>query len=160
VNRSSDQSVKKEPLDDVDVRILTLLLSDGRMSYSDLAARVHLSTPGVIKRIRRMEDSGIIRGYHAEVDLGKIGLPVSTFIRLTATRANEKRFLEQLPSFPEISECHLMAGDISFVIRASVSSIAHLHELLTRVGQFGETDSAVILESPREQSAAGIERGK
>ena len=143
----SDFTKENKPLDSTDWRILDLLQKNGRMTYSDIAVQVHLSTPAVIKRVRRLEDAGIIRGYRAEVDAARLNLPVSAFIRLTCSRADEQQFQADLPTFPEITECHLMSAAISFVIRAQLSSVAHLHDLLARLGHYGETDSAIVLES-------------
>ena len=147
MKKMSESTKKNKPLDTTDWRILQLLQTDGRMSYSDMAVQVHLSTPAVSKRVQRLEDAGIIRGYRAEVDAARLDLPISAFIRMTCSRADEQRFQEDLPGFPEIAECHLMSAAISFVIRAQLSSVAHLHDLLARLGRYGETDSAIVLES-------------
>lgn len=146
----SDSRKKSKPLDQTDWEILELLQNNGRISYKDITEQVHLTAPAVIKRVRRLEDTGIIRGYRADVDVAHLlDLPISVFIQMTCNRANETQFQTDLPSFPEITECHLMSSTISYVIRAHVSSVVHLTDLLERLGSYGETDSAIVLESLR-----------
>lgn len=145
-----DSDKKNKPLDPTDWRILELLQTNARMSYSDIAAQVHLTPPAVIKRVQRLEESGIIRGYRVDVDTAHLlDLPISVFIQMTCSRANEKQFQANLPSFPEIMECHLMSSTISYMIRAQISSVTRLTDLLERLGRYGETDSAIVLESLR-----------
>src|SRR6267143_3746505 len=73
----------KKLLDDVGWKILQQLQQDARLSFAELGRRVGLSTPAVLERVRRMEDSGIILGYHAELDAAKVGMPITAFIRIS-----------------------------------------------------------------------------
>lgn len=149
----SASTSKNKPLDPTDWQILELLQANARMSYNEIAAHVHLTAPAVIRRVRRLEENGYIRGYRADVDMGKVlDHPISVFIQMVSDRAKEKQLQENLSSFPEIIECHLMSSTIDFVIRAQVSSVEHLNELLARLGEYGETDSAIVLETIRDQS--------
>jgi Lrp/AsnC family transcriptional regulator, leucine-responsive regulatory protein len=146
----SDSAKKNKPLDSTDWKILELLQTNARMTYSEIASQVHLTAPAVLKRVQRLEENGIIRAYHAEVDVASLlDLPISVFIQMTCSRGNEKKFEVDIQLFPEITECHLMTSTISYVIRAHVSSVKHLHELLERLGRYGETDSAIVLETVR-----------
>ena len=72
-------------LDDLDWRILDELQSDGRLSYKELGRRVNLSSPAVAERVRRLEDSGVITGYVAQVDPGRAGYPISAFVEMRCT---------------------------------------------------------------------------
>ncbi len=129
-------------------RLIELLAEDGRLSFSELARRVHLSTPSVIARVRRLEEKGTIRGYHAHVDPAALGLPISICVLLKCTRAGERLLRNAaLTRFPELTECHLVTGDLSFVLRASLASVEHVHEFLERVGEYGESGSVTVLES-------------
>ena len=75
----------KRLLDEVGLRILRELQQDARLSHSELGRRVGLSQPAVAERIQRMEEAGIIRGYHVDLDLEKIGLPITAFIRVASS---------------------------------------------------------------------------
>jgi Lrp/AsnC family leucine-responsive transcriptional regulator len=127
--------------------IVRQLASDGRLSFSELARRVHLSTPALIARVRKLESARVIRGYHADIDTGALGLPVSIYVLLICTRSGERRLREDLARFPEITGCHLMSGDVSFIIAASLESVEHVREFLERLGTYGETRSLTVLES-------------
>jgi Lrp/AsnC family leucine-responsive transcriptional regulator len=146
--------------DQTNARILELLVADGRLTFSEIARRVHLSTPAVISRVRRMEDAGVIRGYSADVDPEALGLPITIFVFLTSTRALEQQLQRDLGELPEVSGCYLVSGDISFILRASVESVEHMTELLERLGRYGEVVTSVVLESlevaelPRRRSAS------
>lgn len=72
-------------------RILELLAADGRLSFTELARQVHLSTPALIARVRRLEHAGVIRGYGANLDLEALGLPITIFVFLTSTRTMEQQ---------------------------------------------------------------------
>jgi Lrp/AsnC family leucine-responsive transcriptional regulator len=145
--------------DETNGRILELLVADGRLTFSEIARRVHLSTPAVISRVRRLEDAGVIRGYRADVDPEALGLPITIFVFLTSTRAMEQRLQRDLEELPEVTACHLVSGDISFILRASVESVEHMTEFLERLGRYGEVVTGVVLESlevadlPRRRSA-------
>jgi Lrp/AsnC family leucine-responsive transcriptional regulator len=128
-------------------RILELLADDGRLTFSELARRVHLSTPALIARVRRLEDDRVIRGYSANVDTAALGLPMTVFVFLTATRAMEQRLQRDLSELSEVTACDLVSGDISFILRASVESVEHMTELLERLGRYGEVVTSVVLES-------------
>ena len=146
----AELSNRTKPLDATDWKILELLQNHARMAYSEIASLVHLTAPAVMKRVQRLEETGIIRAYRAEIDLATLlDRPISVFVQMTCRRDNEKKFETDLEQFPEITECHLMTSAISYVIRAQVSSVKHLHGLLERLGSYGETDSAIVLESVR-----------
>jgi Lrp/AsnC family leucine-responsive transcriptional regulator len=133
--------------DETTAQIVRHLAADGRISYSELARRVNLSTPALIARVRKLEAAGVIRGYHADVDPAALGLPIAMYALITCTRSGERRLRQDLDRFPEITDCHLMSGDVSFVIRAALASMEHVHEFLERLGVYGETRSLTVLDS-------------
>jgi Lrp/AsnC family leucine-responsive transcriptional regulator len=145
--RSLDAHASRLLEDETNRRIVELLAADGRLTFSELARRVHLSTPAVISRVRRLEDNGVIRGYGATIDTAALGLPMTIIVFLTSTRAMEQRLQSALVEFSEVTACDLVSGDISFVLRASVESVEHMSELLERLGRYGEVVTSVVLES-------------
>jgi Lrp/AsnC family transcriptional regulator, leucine-responsive regulatory protein len=145
--RSLAASASDLVADQTNRRILELLAGDGRVTFSELARRLHLSTPALIARVRRLEQAGVIRGYGADVAADALGLPIAIYVFLTATRAMEQRFRRDLAEFPEVTGCDLVSGDISFVLRAAVESVEHMTELVERLGRYGEVVTSVVLES-------------
>ena len=97
-------------LDDVGWRLLRLLQEDARLSFKELGRRVGLAPSSVAERIHRMEEAEILLGYHAEINLEKIGLPVMAFIRMNTAGQNSARIALLLRDMPEILECYRLTG--------------------------------------------------
>ena len=135
-------------LDDVSWRLLEELQANARLSYSELGRRVGLTAPAVAERIRRLEEAGIIVGYHAELNLARLGLPLQVIIRLTAPEGKCALFAAAAQDFPEILECHRVTGTDSYVLRACLASVPHLEQLLNRLAQHGGTMTSVVLSTP------------
>lgn len=135
-------------LDPTGLKLLRALQTDARLSFSELGRRVNLSTPAVSERVRRMEDAGLILGYHAAVDAAKLGWPITAFIRLFTSAKHYPRFLELARTTPEVVECYHVTGSEAFVIKARVESVGKLEALIERLNPFGETSTSVVLSAP------------
>jgi Lrp/AsnC family transcriptional regulator, leucine-responsive regulatory protein len=119
-------------LDPVDRRILAALQSDGRMSYEQLAAQVHLSSSAVLRRVKRLEEAGVIAGYVALVRAERIGLTLTAYIsvRMEKHSGGDKRspmddFAAAVQAWPEVVECVSMAGEMDYLLRVVVSGMDH-----------------------------------
>lgn len=113
-------------LDAIDARILASLQKDGRIAITDLAKEVGLSPSPCLRRVRILEDAGVIAGYVAVVDQNKVGLEVSVFasIRLERQREEElERFNAAIAQWPEVMECYLMTGTRDYLMRIVVGSL-------------------------------------
>jgi DNA-binding Lrp family transcriptional regulator len=109
-----------ETLDKFDIAILNELQADGRLSNTELAQRVGLSTAPCWRRVRALEEAGYIKGYHAEIDRHKIGLGVLAFVRLDADRNTGEatgQMLEAILKIPEIVSCHYISGAGTFQLQ-------------------------------------------
>ena len=124
------------------------LQENARVSFAELGRRVSLSIPAVTERVRRMEDAGLISGYHAEVNAEKIGLPITAFIRMNIVGDMTPRLTAFLKELPEISECHRGTGGDSFIMKVNVASVHHLERLIDRLLPFGTTTTSIVLSSP------------
>jgi Lrp/AsnC family transcriptional regulator, leucine-responsive regulatory protein len=123
-------------IDRFDRKILTELARDGRLSWRDLSQRVGLSETAVVRRVRAMEVAGIISGYGAVVDEARVGRPISVFISISLERQNKgeiEAFEAAIQSSPLIRSCHMMAGDVDFLIRVAVADIEELSGFLDKV---------------------------
>ena len=137
-------------LDDVGWHILKELQADARISYSELGRRVGLSSPAVTERIRRMEDAGINTGYRADINPAAIGLEVKAILRLRVEDCHgiSERLEKHIPTdYPEILECYRVTGDDTFVMKAVLSSVDHLQDLLDRLTPLGNLVTCIILSS-------------
>jgi Lrp/AsnC family transcriptional regulator, leucine-responsive regulatory protein len=135
-------------LDDIGWHILQELQQNARLSFAELGRRVGLSIPAVTERVHRMEDAGIITGYHAEVNPEKVGLPITAFIRMNITGNVSSQIVGLMKELTEVSECHRGTGGDSFIMKVRVSSISHLEHVIERLLPFGTTTTSIVLSSP------------
>ena len=119
-------------LDAVDRQILAELQSDGRMTNVELARRVELSAPPCLRRVRRLEEAGIIKGYHAEVDPVALGWEI-TFFALVGLDSQKQAVLEafqdEVKTWAEVRECHMIRGGGDFLVRLVARDTAHENQL-------------------------------
>ena len=137
-------------LDPIDWKIVEALQDDARLPYAEIGRRVGLSTPAAAERVRRIEDAGVITGYHAEVNYAKLGLAMCVVVRLSVAGGENPllRAVKAAKSFPEILECHRVTGSDSFILVAQVRSIEHLEFLINRLNPLGTTTTSTVLSSP------------
>jgi Lrp/AsnC family transcriptional regulator, leucine-responsive regulatory protein len=142
-------------LDIIAWKILEALQHNARLSFAELGRKVGLSTPAVAERVHRLEEAGIISGYHASLNLARIGLPIRVLVRLTIPGGDAQvvRAVAAMKEMPEIRRCHRITGAESFVIEADVVSIRHLEALIDRLSALGATSTSTILSSPIERRA-------
>jgi Lrp/AsnC family leucine-responsive transcriptional regulator len=135
-------------LDKISWNILRELQEDARISYAELGRRVGLTTPAVIERVKRLEDAGIIKGYRAEINPAKIGLPILAFIRMSITGVDFAHIVEVAEKSPEILECHRGTGGDSFIMKVAVASVEHLQKVIDELIPYGVTTTSIVLSSP------------
>lgn len=122
-----------EHLDETDRAILTSLGGNGRISNVALAEEVHLSPSACLRRVRRLEENGIIEGYAAVIDPAKIGKATSVFVDISLSSQREDLlddFEEAVKEVPGVMSCHLMAGDADYVVHilcADVEDYERIH---------------------------------
>lgn len=120
-------------IDRLDRKILRILQDDGRISNVNLAQRVGLSPTACNERVRKLEREGVIDGYHARINPAKLGANLMVFVEITLTRTSPDAFAEfsaAVRETPEILECHLVAGDFDFLIKARVPDMPSYRKLL------------------------------
>lgn len=142
--------------DETDLRILAALQTDARLSYSQLGRMIHLTAPAVRERIARMEEAGLIMGYHAQVDLEKLGYSIQAFIRLSAPAESYSRVLAEVDRLPEVQSCQHVTGEDAFYLFVVAKSTGDLERLIGYLSPFGKTATAIILSSHPPASAEQI----
>jgi Lrp/AsnC family transcriptional regulator, leucine-responsive regulatory protein len=135
-------------VDAVDVCILKALATDARISMADLARKVGLSAPSVAERVKRLEESGVIRGYAVEVDPTALGHALSVHIRVRPMPGQLGKVAMLLNKLEAIVECDRVTGDDCFVAKAHVKSIRELERLIDQIIPLGSTNTAIIQSSP------------
>jgi DNA-binding Lrp family transcriptional regulator len=121
-------------LDQIDRQILSLLQADGRMTNVELAERVGLTAPPCLRRVRALEEAGAIRGYHAELDGGRLGYPITVFAMVSLksqAEADLAGFEAHVAVIPEIRECHMLNGEIDFILKIVAPDLRAFQEILT-----------------------------
>lgn len=140
-------------MEKTDRRIVELLRTDGRMSFTDLGKELGLSTSAVHQRVRRLEERGGIKGYSARVDHAQLGLPLTAFMSITPLDpAAPDDVPERLRDLTEIEECHSVAGDMSYVLKVRVATPVALEELIAKVRAAAHvsTRTTIVLSTPWE----------
>ena len=139
-------------MDPISWKILEALQQNARMTFAELGRKVGLSTPAVAERVHRLEEAGIITGYHAAVDPACLGMTVRVIVRLTIRGGDQQvsRAVAVIRELPEVTRCHRVTGDESFVMEANVVSIRHLEALIDKLGGVGATSTSTVLSSPVE----------
>jgi Lrp/AsnC family leucine-responsive transcriptional regulator len=130
-------------LDAIDRRILAELQRDGRITNQALAEKVGLSATPCLRRVKRLEEAGILRGYVAVVDQKAVDLPVSVFISIKLERQREEdldRFAEAVSRWPEVMECYLMTGQRDYLMRVVCADLP-AYERFLRPGSPASTAS-------------------
>lgn len=140
-------------LDAVAWRILEALQKNARQSFAEIGRQVGLSTPAVAERVHRLEEAGVITGYHVALDVAKLGVPIRVLVRLTIPGGDLQvsRSVVAIKEMAEICRCHRVTGAESFVIEAHVVSIRHMEALIDRLSALGATSTSTVLSSPVER---------
>lgn len=142
-------------MDERDRAILGRLASDGRVTWADLAGEVGLSPPSVAERVRKLEESGVIRGYAARVDPAAVGAGTLAFVAVTASGPEPyRRIGEWAERSPEIQECHAITGENDYLLKVRCRDTADLgrflREELRAIDGVARTVSTVVLETLKE----------
>ncbi|GAB7052776.1 Lrp/AsnC family transcriptional regulator [Catenuloplanes indicus] len=137
-------------MDDMDWAILGELQADARLSYSELSRRVHLSAPAVAERVRRLEESGVISGYHAHIDPARAGRSVLALIRMSCYGSLCVLRDPDVATWPEILQIHRVTGDTCCMLRVAAASMVAFERVIDRLGRYGPPSSTMILSTPLE----------
>ena len=140
-------------MEDLDRRILTLLATDGRMSFTDLGKATGLSTSAVHQRVKRLEQRGLIKGYGATIDYDQVGMPLTAFISIRPIDPSQPDDSpDRLAGISEIESCWSVAGDESYILKVRVSAPTDLENLLARVRAAANvsTRTTIVLSTPYE----------
>jgi len=146
-------------LDRIDRTLLTELQRDGRISNRDLAERVHLSESACLRRVRALDETGVIERYAAVVSQAKAGLPGNVFVSITLNRQEQgdlSAFEEAIRRVPEVMECYLMAGPQDYLLRVVVSDPSDFERVhsqhLTRLPGVARVQSSFALRTVRKSA--------
>lgn len=147
----------RERLDEVDLSILTVLQSEGRITNADLARKVGLSPPSVHQRVRKLEEAGFIQGYEAVLNLEKLGYNLKVYVQIGLSLHQEQpieRFRKAVASIPEVLECMHVSGDFDFLLKIVVKDMPSyevlVREKISKIRGVGRVQSSFVLQTNKE----------
>jgi Lrp/AsnC family transcriptional regulator, leucine-responsive regulatory protein len=135
-------------LDAVNLQLLDELSRDGRLGIAELGRRIGMSAPAVADRVQRLERAGVITGYHAEINPGAVGFPVSAVVRIRPSPGQLQRIPEIARETPEVAECYRITGEDCYLLRLHLRAIDELEDVLDRFTPYGLTTTSIIHSSP------------
>ena len=152
-------------LDRLDRKVLNELQRDGRISNVDLAARVNLSESACLRRVRALEQAGLIERYVALLDQKQVGLSGTVFVHIVLRREEQSElaaFEAAIQNIPEVMECYLMTGEFDYLLRLVVSDMADFERLhndeLTRLPGVSRVNSSVAIRTVRKTTELPVQK--
>lgn len=150
-------------IDDTDYKILRILQERGRISNIELSKEINLSPAPTLERVRKLERERYLEGYHAEVNLSKLGITVQAFMQVTLVRqkGNEiHKFIEAIVKVPEVVECFQVTGDYDYHVKVYARDISYLDKLITerisKIPQVAHIKSHIILSTIKQSQVAPV----
>ncbi|HZH27320.1 MAG TPA: Lrp/AsnC family transcriptional regulator [Azospirillaceae bacterium] len=134
--------------DTIDRRIVEILAENARISLKDLSNQVNLSSPSVAERMRRLEERGVIRSFTVDIDPRALGYSFQVLVRVRPLPGRLHLVQEQLRNIPEVCECDKVTGEDCFIARLVLRSIDQLDDILERIAEMAETNTAVVKSQP------------
>lgn len=151
-------------LDKIDLNILKIMQENGRITNLQLSQHIGLSPAPTLERVRKLENSGYIKSYHALVDEEKLGLGIKTFIQVSLDfhQSNAiQLFLEEIQSIKEITECHHVTGNCDFVIKAYVKDIKTYEQLIiqkiSKITVVKKFETMIIMSTSKKEPIVPLE---
>jgi Lrp/AsnC family leucine-responsive transcriptional regulator len=157
--RKIGQNTSESLLDEVNLRLLEELQADARLSFAELGRRVGLSSPAVAERVARLEQEGVIVGYHAHLDPRAVGFALSAVIRSKPGPRQLHVVGELAKKTPEVVDCRRITGEDCYVMTAHVRSVEHLEQVVDIFAAHGQTITSIVQSAPVPMRAIDLDAG-
>lgn len=151
-------------LDSIDLEIIQTLQGSGRITNSDLAKKVGLSAPSVLERVRKLEESGVITGYHAQIDGAKVARGQICYVAISLgmhQKVEINEFHKRVNEIPEIIECYHITGEEDYLLKVMVRDMAHYEQLLlnklTKIPGTSKVKTMVVLSTIKTRSTLNLD---
>ena len=139
-------------VDSLSWKILDCLQKNARQSNTEIARQVGITSPAVAERIRKMEDAGIIEGYHTKVSYFETGYQLKAIITVRAFMGRLKPFLIKIKSFSEVLNCYRITGNENIVLEVVLNNQQHLEQFIDQLITYGETKTQIVLSNVIENN--------
>jgi Lrp/AsnC family leucine-responsive transcriptional regulator len=143
-------------IDDTDRALLRELQADARASFAELGRRVGLSAPAVAERVGRLLSSGVIQGFHADVDARQLGFQFGAIVRIRPAAGRIPKVAKVAAEAEEVQWCHRITGEDCFIAHLVVRDVEHLEEVIDRFTPFGQTTTSLVQSSPVPQRGVPV----
>lgn len=137
-----------EPLDAINLRLLAALADNPRLPMTELGRRVGMSSPAVTERVRRLEETGVIRGYRLDLDPVALGMPLTAYVRVSPHPGQLPRVSALSDSIPAVAECHRITGEDCFLLKIHLAGMDQLDQILDRFLAYGTTTTSIVQSTP------------
>jgi Lrp/AsnC family transcriptional regulator, leucine-responsive regulatory protein len=135
-------------MDNIDIQLLKLLQENSRSTISELSTQLALSRPSISERIHRLQERGMIEEYSARVSLHAIGRDILLIILVSELKVSLAEFEEMIQKEKEVIECHRVTGEVTYIIKAAVSNMNGMRQLIDRLVSYGKINTSTVLTSP------------
>ena len=132
-------------LDRINWGILSALQSNSRATFTDIGKKVGLTAPAVAERVKKMEDLGVLEGYHAKLSFAKLGYQLKAIITLRAFMGKLKPFLNMVSNYEEVINCYRITGNENIVMEVVLRDQLHLEKFIDKLIKYGETRTHIVL---------------
>lgn len=150
--------------DEIDRGILSILQDNCRVSLAKIGEQVGLSAPSVIERVKKLEDAGVIEGYHALLNARKLGLDVTAFIGVSINHPKLiTRFEREIESVDDVLECHHVTGAYTLLLKVKTQNTSSLEQLISEIRSHEgveRTETMVVLSTHSERSEVALDHGE
>ena len=151
-------------LDSIDMRILSELQSNGRLTNVELSRRAKITAPPCLRRMRALEKAGYVRGYHADLDGKLLGYEVSGFVFVGLSSQAEsdlKQFEDQVRAWPMVRECHMLSGEVDFLLKVVAKDLSafqtFITDTLTAAKNVASVKSSLVIHPTKNEPGVPIE---
>ena len=151
-------------LDAIDLRILSELQANGRITNVELSRRAKITAPPCLRRMRALEKAGYIRGYHADLDAKSLGFEVSAYVFVglsSQADADLKHFEEQVRGWPEVRECYMLSGEVDFLLKCVAKDLssfqAFITNTLTAAKSVASVKSSLVIRPTKREPGVPID---
>ncbi|MGD0192945.1 MAG: Lrp/AsnC family transcriptional regulator [Rhizomicrobium sp.] len=156
--------MERHKLDSIDMRILAELQSNGRITNVELSRRAKITAPPCLRRMRTLEKAGYIKGYHADLDAKSLGYEVTGFAfvgLVSQAEADLKHFEDQVRSWPTVRECHMLSGEVDFLLKCVAEDLSafqtFITETLTAAKEVASVKTALVIRGSKYEPGVPLE---
>jgi Lrp/AsnC family leucine-responsive transcriptional regulator len=146
--------------DSRNLALLRLMHDNPRITLSELARRVGMSAPAVRERVLKLEEAGVIRGYHMELDPAALGYPIAAFVRVRPMPGQLPKIIDLATRLPQVVECYRVTGEDCLVMKVHFEALDTLDQLLDQFLAYGQTTTSIVQSTPVPPRSLPLPNGR